>query len=235
MSKQTIEQRVRQAAEKVLNEQNYVSAIDVLLEISYLQYAHLDDWRKGQVPYLESVIQVNLDKISMAMKCFREWAEQKNLKASETKYLARTRGPKRELRFSKSGHPTIEKAYRTHYLSPLLSEKKQQKLQEKLDKPPEQVVFWIIKNSQCSQCHKELPEGSFLYKEQDQVLSLKCAGFDDLVNLGAGNATLTRRTKQYSKKYAVVVKFSRTRKRYERQGLLVEASALQQAENELEK
>lgn len=41
------------------------------------------------------------------------------------------------------------------------------------------------------------------------------------------------RTKQYSKKYAAVVKFSRARKRYERQGLLVEASALQQAENEI--
>ncbi len=43
---------------------------------------------------------------------------------------------------------------------------------------------------------------------------------------------LTRRAKQYSQKYTVVVKFSRSRKRYERQGLLVNASALQQAENE---
>jgi len=62
---------------------------------------------------------------------------------------------------------------------------------------------------------------------------MQCCEFDDLVFLSAGNAKLTRRAKQYSQKYAVVVKFSRARKRYERQGLLVEEKALQQAESEL--
>src|SRR5207245_2005211 len=43
---------------------------------------------------------------------------------------------------------------------------------------------------------------------------------------------LTRRATKHSALSAVVVRFSRARGRYERQGILVEESALQQAEEE---
>ena len=43
---------------------------------------------------------------------------------------------------------------------------------------------------------------------------------------------LTRRASKYSTLRAVVVRFSRTRMRYERQGILVEEAALEQAERE---
>jgi hypothetical protein len=55
---------------------------------------------------------------------------------------------------------------------------------------------------------------------------LGCVGLDDLEFLPAGGALLSRRAKAKSKRCAVVVRFSRTRRRYERQGLLVEPSAL---------
>ena len=55
---------------------------------------------------------------------------------------------------------------------------------------------------------------------------LGCAGLDDLVMLPAGNALLTRRVKAKSNRGAVVVRFSKSRGRYERQGLLVEAPVL---------
>jgi hypothetical protein len=42
----------------------------------------------------------------------------------------------------------------------------------------------------------------------------------------AGDAALSRRAKSASEVYAVVVRFSRSRKRYERQGLLVQPQAL---------
>lgn len=58
---------------------------------------------------------------------------------------------------------------------------------------------------------------------------LRCVGLDDLEFLPAGDARLTRRAKANSTKYAVVVRFSRTRRRYERQGLLVEPRALAEA------
>jgi hypothetical protein len=52
------------------------------------------------------------------------------------------------------------------------------------------------------------------------------------VLLGAGDAKLTRRAKARSARHAVVVRFSKARKRYERQGLLVEPQALREAEAE---
>ncbi|PIQ43419.1 MAG: hypothetical protein COV52_05340 [Gammaproteobacteria bacterium CG11_big_fil_rev_8_21_14_0_20_46_22] len=233
MNRQQLEKRVIEIANKTLQEKHYVSCVDILLGIGWLQPVRVNDWRKGRLPYLEQAVQANLNKLSYAMKCFRQWANKCGLKPSETKYLARTRGQKRELRFSESGNPAIEKAYRTHYISPVLSQKKQENLKTKLDKPPEHVVFCILKESTCEQCKEMLHKGSFLYTEQDKALCMKCSGFDELVYLPAGNAKLTRRAKQYSKSYAVVVWFSRARKRYERQGLLVEESALKRAEDEV--
>jgi hypothetical protein len=63
---------------------------------------------------------------------------------------------------------------------------------------------------------------------------LRCVGLDDLEYLPAGDALLTRRAKSKSRRYAVVVRFSRTRRRYERQGLLVEPQALAGAQQNLE-
>jgi hypothetical protein len=53
---------------------------------------------------------------------------------------------------------------------------------------------------------------------------------DHLVFLAAGDAALTRRARTASRLSAVVVRFSRARKRYERQGILVEEDALSAAE-----
>lgn len=61
---------------------------------------------------------------------------------------------------------------------------------------------------------------------------LTCAEMDHLVFLGAGDAALTRRAKAASGLSAVVVRFSRARKRYERQGILVEETALNGAEQQ---
>lgn len=68
--------------------------------------------------------------------------------------------------------------------------------------------------------------------ESDRPLCLSCADLAHLVFLGRGNAALTRRATRYSTLHAVVVRFSRSRNRYERQGVLVEAGALTQAEHE---
>lgn len=64
------------------------------------------------------------------------------------------------------------------------------------------------------------------------ALCLTCADLDHLTLLPAGDAALTRRARKYSTLAAVVLKWSRARKRYERQGLLVEEQALDRAEAE---
>ena len=62
---------------------------------------------------------------------------------------------------------------------------------------------------------------------------LRCVGLDDLEFLSAGDALLTRRVKATSARRAVVVRFSKSRRRYERQGLLVEPQALTEAQRKL--
>jgi len=68
--------------------------------------------------------------------------------------------------------------------------------------------------------------------EGDRPLCLSCADLDRLVFLPSGTAALTRRASTYSTLRAVVVRFSRARGRYERQGVLVEEQALEKAEEE---
>jgi hypothetical protein len=229
---QTLEERVAQAAETALSRQQYVSAIDVLCGMGLLHVSHVNSWRKGRIDFLERVIRGNLNKISSSMAIFRRWALEKGLKPSETMYVRRTRGGRLPLRFSKSGDPAIEKNYRTHYISPALSGRKQQSLVQKLDRAPQPVVFEIVRDSQCSECGAEMTQGSLLFIEAEQPLCVQCAGFGDLEYLPAGDTALTRRATKYSERLAVVVRFSRARKRYERQGILVESAALDRAERE---
>lgn len=94
------------------------------------------------------------------------------------------------------------------------------------------VVFQIIRDSKCAECGDELERGQMLRLEANQPFCLACADLSHLVYLPRGDAALTRRAGKYSKLRAVVVKFSTSRKRYERQGLLVEEPALAQAEAE---
>jgi hypothetical protein len=94
------------------------------------------------------------------------------------------------------------------------------------------VVFSILRDSKCTDCGEELEKGRYLFMEAGRPLCLRCADLDHLVSLPAGDAALTRRAKKHSSLSAVVVRFSRSRGRYERQGLLVEESALERAEQE---
>lgn len=74
--------------------------------------------------------------------------------------------------------------------------------------------------------------GDLMFLEDAGPLCLDCADLGHLVFLPSGDAAFTRRAKRASRLSAVVVRWSRARKRYERQGILVEAEALERAENE---
>jgi len=99
-------------------------------------------------------------------------------------------------------------------------------------KSKELVVFDILRDSKCEECQRELPKGDFLFLEGGHALCLSCADLDHLVYLPRGDAALTRRARKHSALSALVVRFSRSRGRYERQGVLVEKAALDQAEEE---
>ncbi len=118
-----LDHRVRMAAEAALAAKHFVSSIDVLVAMGWLESAAVERWRRGQIDYLERVVHSNLSRISEAMKLFRAWAAAKGLSPSETVYLSR-KPQRRRLRFSRSGNHGVERLYQTHWVSPTLSEKK---------------------------------------------------------------------------------------------------------------
>jgi hypothetical protein len=94
-------------------------------------------------------------------------------------------------------------------------------------------VFISNRDSRCDECGEDLGHRAWItLAGEGRALCLSCADLDHLVFLPAGDAALTRRTRKHSRLSAVVLKWSRARKRYERQGLLVEEAALEQAEQE---
>ena len=94
-------------------------------------------------------------------------------------------------------------------------------------------VFIAGRDSRCDECQEDLGRHAWITLEEDsRAICLACADLDHLVFLPAGDAALTRRARKHSRLSAVVLKWSRTRKRYERQGLLVEEDALTKAEAE---
>jgi hypothetical protein len=218
--------RVAKAAEAALAARHFVSTIDILVGIGWLDPRSVERWRRRQIDCLEEVIEVNPPRISEVMRLFRSWATARELSASPTGYVART--PQRQtLRFSRSGNPAIEESYRTHWVSPELPEKKRGRLAKKASRVPELVVVQPL-NTEWT-CHRCGGTGDPLMMEAPGPVCLRCVGLDDLVYLPAGDALLTRRAKAKSTRYTVVMRFSRNRRRYERQGLLIEPRALADA------
>lgn len=93
-------------------------------------------------------------------------------------------------------------------------------------------VFISSRDSTCDECKENLGTKAWITLAGDRgALCLSCADLDHFVFLPSGDAALTRRARKHSPLSAVDLKWSKARKRYERQGLLVEEAALAQAEN----
>ena len=94
-------------------------------------------------------------------------------------------------------------------------------------------VFITTGEASCSECGENLGRKAWITLVQGKgALCLACADLDHLGFLPAGDPALTRRSRQHSTLSAVVLRWSRARQRYERQGLLVQQDALERAEHE---
>ncbi len=92
-------------------------------------------------------------------------------------------------------------------------------------------VYINSRNSNCDDCQENLDQNAWITITEDKrVICLSCADLDHLVYLPSGSAALTRRARKYSGLSAIVLKWSKTRNRNERQGILVEEAALKDAE-----
>ncbi|MEU2433396.1 MULTISPECIES: DUF2293 domain-containing protein [unclassified Streptomyces] len=90
------------------------------------------------------------------------------------------------------------------------------------------VVVEPLKQRHCAECRRGPLERMVLECEAPRCLD--CADLGHLVFLPRGNAALTRRAREASSLWAVVVRHNKRRTRDERQGLLVEEAALARAE-----
>jgi hypothetical protein len=133
------------------------------------------------------------------------------------------------LRFSASSTTSIEKAYRTHWVSPELSAQRRKRLGERLNRPPDLLVIAASRPWTCGRCRAAYGAGEFLMMVEYAPACMDCAELGHLEFLPSGNPTLTRRAKQASASTAVVVRWSRARKRYERRGILADSDAIEQA------
>jgi hypothetical protein len=96
------------------------------------------------------------------------------------------------------------------------------------------LVFELVSrgDSKCDECGRQLFKGNLLRKEGPRGLCIDCADLGHLAFVPRGDACITRRASKYSPLRAIVLRFSRSRKRYERQGILVAEEALARAEEE---
>jgi hypothetical protein len=169
---------------------------------------------------------VHPDKLAAALEHLRGWASDKGLTPSEVAHVAATR-TRRPLQFTADGDQAAERAWRTHWMRPDLPEATRQRAVKAQSKTPDLVVIEPLNEWTCIGCGGS---GWLLLMEGPGPLCMDCADMSHLIFLPAGNAALSRRAKKASRLAAVVVRFSRSRKRYERQGILVEEAALEHAE-----
>jgi hypothetical protein len=224
-----LEHRVARAAEDALAEHQFVSPIDVLCGLGWLHPSNVERWRRGRPARLEDVVFVEPSKIASAIGLLQEWARTRGLEPSEGQYPARSRTA-RELRFSAADDPELEGAYKTHWLSPDVGEAERVRLNEREARRPDLVVIQPLKEFTCSVCGA-VGDGPLIMEDAGPVC-MTCAELDHLVFLASGDAALTRRARTGSQLSAIVVRFSRASKHYQRQGILVEEHALERAEAE---
>ena len=225
----SLETRVVTAAEGALARQKYVAPLDVCVGIGWLHSRNIDQWRQGRVGTVQELLPVHADRLAEVIEYLEHWAVIKGLTRNEAQYVAATRD-RRALRFTNDGGPQAEAAWRTHWVAPGLSAAQEQKIAKKQSAAPDLVVIQPSKEFTCAECGEA--GWDLLIMEDTGPLCMACADMDHLVFLPAGDAALTRRSKKASKLSAVVVRWSKSRKRYERQGLLVSEEALEQAEQE---
>jgi hypothetical protein len=140
---------VADAAKVALAERQQVSVIDVLVGLGWLHPSNVDRWERGRIEYLELAVFVGSEKIAAALEALLDWARERELRPREMGYSARARDP-RPLRFSADGDPEIERLYRTHWVSPEMSEAGRERLAERQGRPPDLVVISALGEWTCN-------------------------------------------------------------------------------------
>ena len=201
-----VETRVARIAEELLAEKRYVRIVDVLVGLGWLAQPNVDRWERGRIPSLDQCLGVDPDKVPAALAALQHWAEDRGLTPSE------------------ADDQEAERAYRT-----LWAPADEPAALPPPRRPQKIIVVSPHKEWTCASCGDT---GDLLRMDKAGPLCLDCADLGHLEFLPSGDAALTRRATKASGLSAVVVRWSRRRNRYERQGILAEAAAIEQAAQE---
>ena len=115
-NRRDLERALSPITSELLKEKGYLCFVDVFMKLGYLSQSDYENWRMKRVPYLERVLRLNLATINFVMKTVRHNSLNGHLKPSLTVYKSWGKGRKVLLQFSKSGDPTLETAYATHFV-----------------------------------------------------------------------------------------------------------------------
>lgn len=121
MNNEKIISKVQTSMYQQCQKRGYATVVDVLMDLGVLTKQAYENWRFGRVDYLEKVCTTNLHKLSFIVSNVYEFAKTNSLKPSFCYYkrygMKKAKGNKVvQLRFSKSGAPSIEKRYATHFI-----------------------------------------------------------------------------------------------------------------------
>ena len=117
-NRQDLERALSTITSELLKEKGYLCFVDVFMKLGYLSKSDYEHWRFKRVSPLERVLNVHLSRINVIMKTVRRNSLNGHLHPSMTVDESWGKGKKTLLQFSKSGDPTLELAYATHFVKP---------------------------------------------------------------------------------------------------------------------
>ena len=120
MNRTELERAALDAASRCLKANHHIALVAVFQEMGKLSRKNHEDWRRGRLPYLERVIELNLAQIKAVCRAIHASAQRGRLKPSWTAYVKWGKGGRSPLRFTKSGDPHLERLWAVHYLHPTL-------------------------------------------------------------------------------------------------------------------
>jgi hypothetical protein len=90
-------------------------------------------------------------------------------------------------------------------------------------------VFVVLFDTTCAGCSVPLGQGSWATRTDQTMKCMPCSELDGLEFLPSGDVALTRAAQRISERKAVVLRFNKSKRRCERQGILVTAEAIESA------
>jgi hypothetical protein len=157
--------RVAKAAEAALAARHFVSALDILVGIGWLEAQAAERWRRGQIDCLEEAVRANLPRISEACGYSGLGRPRKDCSQARQPMSAARRGARR--------CASAEASYRIHWMSLELSDKKRERLAEKASHALELVVVQPLNTEW--RCHRCGGTGDLLTMETPGPACLRCA------------------------------------------------------------